>query len=149
MNPLKRILDSTVGQKALVAITGLALVGFLITHLAGNLLMYSGDDGAAFNAYSAGLHDLGVLLYVAEIGLLIIFLTHVALVARLVIKQRASGGAGRYAVKATKRAAVPESEPPEGESEAGEGEASDATQGDTNSASNVTPISSKWEDKAG
>ena len=104
MNALKRIFDSTIGQKALVGLTGLALVGFLITHLAGNLLMYAGDDGESFNAYSQGLHDLGPLLYAAEIGLLVIFFAHLALVARLVLKQREAGGAGRYAVGNTKRA---------------------------------------------
>ncbi|MGB0591914.1 MAG: succinate dehydrogenase cytochrome b subunit [Myxococcota bacterium] len=104
MNALKRIYDSTIGQKALVGITGLALVGFLITHLAGNLTMYIGEDGEAFNAYSSGLHDLGVLLYVAEIALLTIFLSHIVLVARLVMKQRKAGGAGRYAVTQSKQA---------------------------------------------
>ena len=103
MNPLKRIYDSTIGQKALVGITGLALVGFLVTHLVGNLTMYAGDDGASFNAYSQGLHDLGILLYIAEVGLLVIFISHIALVARLVIKQRSAGGASRYAVTNTKR----------------------------------------------
>lgn len=104
MNALKRIYDSTIGQKALVGITGLALVGFLITHLAGNLTMYVGEDGETFNAYSSGLHDLGVLLYVAEIALLTIFLSHIVLVARLVMKQRKAGGAGRYAVTQSKQA---------------------------------------------
>ena len=103
MKALKRFFDSTIGQKVLVGATGLALVGFLITHLVGNLFMYAGDDGASFNAYSAGLHDLGVLLYIAEIGLLAIFLAHVGLVTRLVIKQRRSGGAGRYAVSRSKQ----------------------------------------------
>jgi succinate dehydrogenase / fumarate reductase, cytochrome b subunit len=103
VNAIKRFFDSTIGQKVLVAVTGLALVGFLITHLAGNLLMYTGDDGEAFNAYSAGLHDLGALLYVAEIGLLVIFLAHVGLVARLVLAQRSAGGGGRYAVRSSKR----------------------------------------------
>ena len=103
MNALKRIFQSTVGQKALTGMTGLALIGFLITHLGGNLLMYAGDNGESFNAYSAGLHDLGVLLYIAEIGLLTLFLAHLVLVARLVMKQRAAGGAGRYAVTRSKR----------------------------------------------
>jgi succinate dehydrogenase / fumarate reductase, cytochrome b subunit len=103
VNALKRIYDSTIGQKALVGITGLALIGFLITHLIGNLTMYIGEDGEAFNAYSQGLHNLGALLYVAEIGLLALFLSHIVLVARLVMKQRKAGGAGRYAVTKTKR----------------------------------------------
>jgi succinate dehydrogenase / fumarate reductase cytochrome b subunit len=103
VNAFKRIYDSTIGQKALVGITGLALIGFLITHLVGNLTMYLGDDGEVFNAYSAALHDFGMLLYVAEIGLLAIFVSHIVLVARLVLKQRKAGGAGRYAMTNTKK----------------------------------------------
>jgi len=103
VNALKRIFDSTIGQKALVGLTGLGLVGFLITHLVGNLTMYAGNDGESFNAYSQALHDLGPLLYAAEIGLLTIFIAHIVLVARLVLKQRESGGGGRYAVANTKR----------------------------------------------
>jgi len=59
-------------------------------------------------------------------------------------------------VKATKRATVQDSEPPSDEPEKGEGttEAAEATDtepaaGEAASASNVTPISSKWEGKAG
>lgn len=76
MVPLKKALGSSLGKKYLMAVSGLALVGFIVTHLLGNLQLYG--DGTAFNAYAKGLHDLGPLLWVAEIGLLGVFLLHIA-----------------------------------------------------------------------
>ena len=51
----------TIGRKLLNGIGALALVGFMIVHLSGNLQLYS-TDGTAFNAYAKFLHDLGPLL---------------------------------------------------------------------------------------
>ena len=65
---------STVGRKILLAITGLCLLGFIIVHLLGNLLMLVSPD--AFNIYAHKLVSLGPMLYVAEAILLAIFLIH-------------------------------------------------------------------------
>jgi succinate dehydrogenase / fumarate reductase cytochrome b subunit len=65
--------SSTVGSKLLVAATGISLVGFLIGHLAGNLLVYLGPD--TFNAYSHKLIS-NPLVYPAEAGLVVLFLLH-------------------------------------------------------------------------
>jgi succinate dehydrogenase / fumarate reductase, cytochrome b subunit len=66
--------SSSVGTKVLIALTGLALFGFLIVHLAGNLLIFAGPE--AFNAYSHKLIS-NPLIYAAEAGLVAIFLVHV------------------------------------------------------------------------
>jgi len=79
---------STVGQKYLVAATGLILVGFLLGHFAGNALIFKGRD--ALNAYARGLHDLGALLWVARIGLLVAFIVHVTVATRLNLRNRAA-----------------------------------------------------------
>ena len=51
-------LTTTVGQKAVVAVTGLSLTGFVLGHLVGNLKMFSGQD--SINAYAHFLkHDIG------------------------------------------------------------------------------------------
>lgn len=73
MNPQKAF-SSSIGSKFLIAFTGLALLGFLIAHLAGNLLFIAGPD--AFNEYSHKLIS-NPLIYVAEIGLVAIFLLHI------------------------------------------------------------------------
>jgi succinate dehydrogenase / fumarate reductase cytochrome b subunit len=75
------VVASTVGGKFLVAITGFILTGFVITHMAGNLQIFLGPD--AINEYAKKLKDLGPLLWVARIGLLVAFVVHIALAARL------------------------------------------------------------------
>jgi succinate dehydrogenase / fumarate reductase cytochrome b subunit len=72
-------LESSIGKKIMVALAGLLLCGFLITHLAGNLLLFVG--GPAFDRYAAFLESQA-LLPLAEGGLLVLFLIHVALSAR-------------------------------------------------------------------
>jgi len=67
-------LNSQVGRKFLTGITGLLLVFFIIFHLMGNLAIFGEPN--AMNEYSAFLHSLGPLLWVARIGLLIAFLLH-------------------------------------------------------------------------
>ena len=100
MGWLKRTFGSSVGTKLLVALTGLALVGFLVAHMAGNLLIYV-DGGEALNVYAAGLHELpGFLLM--EIGLIFCFVAHIVLTVRLSLANRAAKG-GDYAVSATKK----------------------------------------------
>lgn len=75
MNWITGTLGSSIGKKLMMAVTGLAFCGFLAAHLAGNLTIYGGQD--AFNSYAAGLHALGPLLTVAELGLLTFGLVHV------------------------------------------------------------------------
>jgi succinate dehydrogenase / fumarate reductase cytochrome b subunit len=65
---------SSIGTKVVIALTGLALFGFLIAHLAGNLLVLSGPE--AFNAYSHALIS-NPLIYAAEAGLAALFLLHI------------------------------------------------------------------------
>ena len=80
--------------------SGLALVGFIITHLLGNLQLYG--NGESFNAYAKGLHDLGPLLWLAEIALLGIFLLHVAIAGYLQYRNR-SARVNRYAHRPTSK----------------------------------------------
>ena len=63
----------------MVALAGFLLSGFLITHLAGNIFMFVG--GPAFNRYAEVLEN-NPLLPAAEIGLVVIFLLHIALTLR-------------------------------------------------------------------
>src|SRR3990172_7100913 len=70
----RQAFSSSVGTKLLIALTGLALVGFLIFHLAGNLLLFWGPE-----KYNEHAHALiaNPLVVPAELGLLAIFLLHV------------------------------------------------------------------------
>jgi len=82
-------LNSTVGSKVLVAITGLSLVGFLVFHMIGNLKVLFGQDD--INGYAHFLkHGLGPILWIARGGLLVLFVTHIALALRLKAKTSAA-----------------------------------------------------------
>lgn len=73
---LRGRLTTTVGRELLVGVTGLALVGFIIAHLAGNLLVFAGPE--ALNAYAAALHSTGKLLWIARLGLITVFVVHIS-----------------------------------------------------------------------
>ncbi|MEO8753459.1 MAG: succinate dehydrogenase cytochrome b subunit [Casimicrobiaceae bacterium] len=76
MGRLKRFWDSTIGKKVVMATTGIIGIGFLIAHVAGNLLVFRG--AAAFNGYSAFLHGPGAeLLWPMRLVLLAALLLHV------------------------------------------------------------------------
>ena len=75
-----RVFSSSIGSKLLIALTGLALFIFLVGHLAGNLLFIVGPP--AFNQYSHKLVS-NPLVYVAEAGLIVVFLVHIYKTVRL------------------------------------------------------------------
>jgi succinate dehydrogenase / fumarate reductase cytochrome b subunit len=81
MNVLLQPVRTSVGSKFVMAVTGLGLIGFVLVHMAGNLLIFAGKD--ALNAYAKALEDKAGLLWFARIGLLAIFLVHVVLGIRL------------------------------------------------------------------
>lgn len=61
-------------MKILIGVTGLALVLYLIVHIAGNLMVFGGPS--LFNRYAYTLES-NPLIPVIEIGLLLLFLVHV------------------------------------------------------------------------
>jgi succinate dehydrogenase / fumarate reductase cytochrome b subunit len=81
MTWLLRFWRSSIGGKVTMAVTGLLLFAFTVAHLSGNLLLLGGP--AAINAYAKWLADLGALLWVARIGLLLVFGLHVLTAIRL------------------------------------------------------------------
>ncbi len=73
--------QSSIGAKMVMAVTGLLLFLFVVSHLLGNLLIFAGRD--ATNAYAKGLKDMWALLWAARVGLLVVFLMHVGSALRL------------------------------------------------------------------
>lgn len=98
---LIRFYQSSIGKKILVAVTGLAMIGFLAGHLLGNLLIFSGPE--ALNGYAKKLHDLGPLLYVIRAGLLATVVLHIVCTIQLVRKNRAARPQ-KYAVNTVRQA---------------------------------------------
>jgi succinate dehydrogenase / fumarate reductase cytochrome b subunit len=64
-----------------MALTGLGLVGFLLAHLLGNLLIFKGAQ--AFNQYARSLRDYNELLWFARIALIGMFFLHIFSALRL------------------------------------------------------------------
>ena len=75
MNWFVDMVQTSIGKKLLMALTGLGFVLFLLIHLIGNLTLYAGKD--TFLSYVAHLHALDPLIRVAEIGLLVFAAVHV------------------------------------------------------------------------
>lgn len=74
MNWVNRTLNSSIGCKAVMAVTGIALVGFLLAHLLGNLLVFAGAD--AINQYAQKLREFLPILWAMRLGLVGFFLIH-------------------------------------------------------------------------
>ncbi len=94
MHSLRRLWCSSPGQKALLALSGLWLLGWLTLHMAGNLLIFSGAD--AIDGYSASLRRLPALLWAVRALTLGALVLHVCLVVSLWKRSaRARGERGR------------------------------------------------------
>ncbi len=71
-----QILKSSVGKKAVMAVTGVFLFGFVIAHMLGNLQIFLGQD--ALNEYAEHLEELPFLLWPARVFLLTTLIIHMA-----------------------------------------------------------------------
>jgi succinate dehydrogenase / fumarate reductase, cytochrome b subunit len=107
LDPLFRFYASSIGKKLIVALTGLALVIFVLGHMIGNLLIFAGQD--AINEYGHMLHTMGHggLIWVARLGLLAAVGLHVAATIQLTRENREARKDG-YGKEAT-RVATPAS----------------------------------------
>lgn len=71
---VKRLVFTSVGRKAVMAVTGLLLGGFMLFHLAENLLLFKGE--VAYNSWVEFLLA-NPLLPLLELGLAAVFLAHI------------------------------------------------------------------------
>jgi succinate dehydrogenase / fumarate reductase cytochrome b subunit len=92
MRPFYR---TTIGQKVIMAVTGLILVGFLLAHMLGNLQVFQGP--AAINDYAAFLHGpLAKAVWAQRVALLLAVLLH-AWAAWSLTRRRATARPDGYA----------------------------------------------------
>ncbi len=75
MNLLQRVWRSSLGKKYLMALTGLALFGFVVGHLVGNLQVFGNPE--LINSYAHFLKSKLGLLWGARLGLLATVAVHV------------------------------------------------------------------------
>jgi succinate dehydrogenase / fumarate reductase cytochrome b subunit len=74
--------DASIGKKALVAVTGMVLFGFVIFHMLGNLQVFAGPE--ALNAYARALRKVPELLWTARMVLFVSFVVHIVVSLSLV-----------------------------------------------------------------
>lgn len=97
MQKAMTLTQTSIGKKALVAVTGAILFGFVIGHLVGNLQVFLGREH--LNEYAEFLHSMPKALWTARIVLLVSLVVHIALTVQLALRNSAARG-GRYRVQA-------------------------------------------------
>lgn len=95
--------SSSVVKKQIMAGTGLLLCGFLLSHLAGNLLLFLGPD--AFNKYSHALVS-NPAIYLAEVLLGLLFLSHMLMAFKLTLENKRARPEQYYMRKTSGRGAT-------------------------------------------
>jgi succinate dehydrogenase / fumarate reductase, cytochrome b subunit len=83
-------LDSSVGKKYLMGVSGLIWAGFVFTHMLGNMLILVSSD--LYNAYGHAIVSNKPLLYGAETVLILALITHVYCAITLTLKNRKARG---------------------------------------------------------
>jgi succinate dehydrogenase / fumarate reductase cytochrome b subunit len=76
MHAIIQFYNSSVGKKLIVGLTGFLLISYLVIHLFGNLLIFRGDEGKAFDTYAEILPQI-LVIRIIEIGLFLIFIFHI------------------------------------------------------------------------
>ena len=89
MQRLAAFWDSSVGKKAVMAVTGIVGVLFVIGHMVGNLQVFQGAE--RLNAYGHLLHGpLNELIWGARVVLLVAVVLHVVAAWQLTMRNRAA-----------------------------------------------------------
>ncbi len=88
-----RLIDAPVGKKAVMALSGIVLFGFVLGHMLGNLQIYlpPGPDGKhALDVYGETLHKNAALLWGARSVILLSVLAHIATAIQLAQRKNAA-----------------------------------------------------------
>ena len=83
---------SSIGKHAVMAVTGLIMVAYLVTHVLANLLVFQGPE--QINAYSRLLHGTGGALWAARLVLFVALVLHIVAAAQLTGRRRAARPVG-------------------------------------------------------
>jgi succinate dehydrogenase / fumarate reductase cytochrome b subunit len=92
VNRLSRFYRAAIGKKIVMGVTGLIGIGFVILHMAGNLLAFRGQE--AINAYAHFLASTGELLWLLRIVLIVAVILHVVAAYQLTMQNRAARPVG-------------------------------------------------------
>ena len=103
MGRVRTFYGSMVGKKAVMGLTGLIWIGFVIIHSLGNLLVFRGS--AAINSYSHFLKSTGELLWALRGVLFLAVILHVVAAIQLTRQSRAARPIG-YTKRETQVATI-------------------------------------------
>jgi succinate dehydrogenase / fumarate reductase cytochrome b subunit len=87
-----RFYGTTIGKKAVMAVTGVILFGFLVAHMAGNLQFFAGPE--KLNAYAEKLREAPPLLWGVRLVLLVSVILHIGASIQLARLQNAARPVG-------------------------------------------------------
>ena len=85
-NVAARFWASTNGKKAVMAVTGVILFGFVLGHMVGNLQVYEGPD--VFNNYAKVLRLFPIALWVVRLTLLASVVFHITATVQLALRKK-------------------------------------------------------------
>ena len=88
MGPMLRLWQSTIGKKIAMAVSGILLLGFLVSHVVSNLAIFS--DPAHLDAWGRFLRSTGPFLWIARGGLVVLAIVHVVAALQLIARDRAA-----------------------------------------------------------
>lgn len=92
MNRLLRFYRAAIGKKIVMGVTGLIGIGFVVLHMAGNLLAFRGAE--EINAYAHFLASTGELLWLLRLVLVGAVILHVIAAYQLTMQNRAARPVG-------------------------------------------------------
>src|SRR6476619_6524380 len=98
MNRVQALWNTSVGKKAVMAVTGVIMVAYLVTHVLANLLVFQGPE--KINAYSKFLHGTGGALWAARLVLLAAVVLHIIAAVQLTARRQAARPVGYAAGRA-------------------------------------------------
>lgn len=82
------VIQSSVGRKIIMALTGIVLIAFICVHLLGNSSIFIGAD--ALNAYAQKLHSLGPIVWIFRLVMLFVFVVHIIFGIQLSLENSAA-----------------------------------------------------------
>ena len=88
MNPILKLWQSTIGKKIAMAVSGILLLGFLVSHVVSNLAIFS--DPGHLDAWGRFLRSTGPFLWIARGGLILLAVVHVTAALQLIARDRAA-----------------------------------------------------------
>ena len=97
-----RFYQASIGKKAVMAVTGVALFGYLVGHLAGNMQVYLGAE--QMDNYAAFLHSMPVLLWSVRALLAVCVVLHITAslqLQKLKLDARPTGYVKRHAIESS------------------------------------------------